>query len=86
MRVEVEIRNDEEFIKVLFKALKVEEKDSISKAKVYQSDNRLILSIEADDISDLRAAINSWLRLIKMCSEIWYVESGLGVVRNNLMR
>jgi KEOPS complex subunit Pcc1 len=43
---------------------------SISRAKLYQSGERLRLEIEAEDVSDLRAAINSWLRLIKMCVEV----------------
>ncbi|WP_202319633.1 KEOPS complex subunit Pcc1 [Archaeoglobus neptunius] len=45
-------------------------KSSISRAKLYQSGERLVLEIEADDVSDLRAAINSWLRLIKMGVEV----------------
>jgi len=55
---------------LLAKVLKIEERDAISKAKIYQSKDKLLLSIEADDVSDLRAALNSWLRLIKMCEEI----------------
>ncbi|MBO8179988.1 MAG: hypothetical protein H0Z19_05830 [Archaeoglobus sp.] len=43
---------------------------SISRAKLYQSGEKLRLEIEAEDVSDLRAAINSWLRLIKMCVEV----------------
>lgn len=54
----------------LTNALKPEEVSSISDAKVYQSDRFLVLEISADKISDLRAALNSWLRLIKMCQEI----------------
>ncbi len=50
--------------------LKPEEAEAISRAKVYQSGKRLLLTIEAESVSDLRAAINSWLRLIKMCVEI----------------
>lgn len=51
-------------------ALKPEERTTLTKAKIYQSGENLTLEIFADSISDLRAAINSWLRLIKMCSEI----------------
>lgn len=54
----------------LVKALKPEEMSSISSAKLYQSGEFLTLEISADTISDLRAALNSWLRLIKMCQEI----------------
>ncbi len=52
------------------KALKPEETNAISKAKIYQSEGKLRIEIFADTISDFRAAINSWLRLINMCLEI----------------
>ncbi len=54
----------------LLKVLLPEAETSISEAKIYLSGGRLCLRIRADSISDLRAAINSWLRLIKMCMEI----------------
>ncbi|MEM0088395.1 MAG: KEOPS complex subunit Pcc1 [Archaeoglobaceae archaeon] len=54
----------------LANALKPEEMSSISEAKIYQSNGFLKLEISANTISDLRAALNSWLRLIKMCQEI----------------
>lgn len=67
MKAEIKIDGIDEAI---FKSIRQEEKGSISRAKVYQSGEKLILEIEAEDVSDLRAAINSWLRLIKMCVEI----------------
>lgn len=54
----------------LTNALKPEEVNSISGAKIYQSAGFLKLEISASTISELRAALNSWLRLIKMCQEI----------------
>ncbi|HDN73553.1 MAG TPA: hypothetical protein ENG16_00835 [Archaeoglobus sp.] len=51
-------------------AIKPEEFSALSKAKVYQSDYTLMVEIETNEISDLRAAINSWLRLIKVCIEL----------------
>ncbi len=54
----------------LAEILKPEEAEAISRAKIYQSGKKLLLTIEAESVSDLRAAINSWLRLIKMCVEI----------------
>ncbi len=54
----------------IFRAIKPEEDTALSKAKVYQSGDKLVVEIEADDVSDLRAAVNSWLRLIKMCVEL----------------
>ncbi len=67
MRAEIKIDGIDEAI---FKSIKQEEKEAISRAKVYQSGEKLVLEIEAEDVSDLRAAINSWLRLIKMCVEV----------------
>lgn len=66
MNAYIEIECTEDLIKVL----KPEEKNAISGAKIYQSEGKLKLEIFADSISDLRAAINSWLRLINMCLEI----------------
>ena len=54
----------------LGKSIQPEIETSISRAKLYQSGEKLRLEIEADNVSDLRAAINSWLRLIKMCVEV----------------
>lgn len=67
VRAEIKIDGIDEAI---FKSIKQEEKEAISRAKVYQSEEKLVLEIEAEDVSDLRAAINSWLRLIKMCVEV----------------
>lgn len=54
----------------LLEALKPEESNAISEAKIYQSEGKLKIEIFAESISDLRASINSWLRLINMCLEI----------------
>ncbi|MEM0215707.1 MAG: KEOPS complex subunit Pcc1 [Archaeoglobaceae archaeon] len=54
----------------LIKALKPEESNAISEAKIYQSEEKLKIEIFAESISALRASINSWLRLINMCLEI----------------
>jgi len=61
---------EEEKAKILYRALKVEERDAISKAKIYLEGGRLMLRLEADELSDLRAAVNAWLRLIKACLEV----------------
>ncbi len=55
---------------IILDALKPEVGSAISRAKIYQSDSNLVIEIETEDVSDLRAAINSWLRLVKMCVEI----------------
>ncbi len=51
-------------------AIKPEERNFLSDTKIYQSEGKIRLEIRADSISDLRAALNLWLRLIKMCQEI----------------
>jgi len=66
MKAYIEIECGED----ISKALKPEEINALSKAKVYQSGGKLKLEISADSLSDFRAAINSWLRLINMCLEI----------------
>lgn len=51
---------------LIYEALKVEG----IKAKVYLESPKLIIKIKADDITELRAAVNGWLRLLKMCEKI----------------
>ncbi len=70
MEAEFVFEIEEEKAKILYRALKVEERDAISKAKIYLEGGRLMLRLEADELSDLRAAVNAWLRLIKACLEV----------------
>jgi len=56
--------------KIIHDSLKVEEEGSKSKAKIYLEQGRLMLTLEADDLTALRAAVNAWLRFIKICKEI----------------
>ncbi|MET1123939.1 MAG: KEOPS complex subunit Pcc1 [Archaeoglobaceae archaeon] len=65
MEARIEIEKPE-----LLEVLKPEALTSVSHAKVYLSENRLVIEVKTDSISDLRAAVNSWLRLVKMCIEI----------------
>ncbi len=69
-KAEVYIEIESDNVKELYKALKVEERDAITHAEVSISEKKLIIIIKADEISDIRAAINSWLRLVKMCEEV----------------
>ena len=70
MEAEFEFELDGDTAAILYKVLKVEERDAISKAKVYLDKGRLMLRLEAEDLSELRAAVNAWLRLIKACLEV----------------
>uniref|UniRef100_A0A7C3YN02 KEOPS complex Pcc1-like subunit n=1 Tax=Geoglobus ahangari TaxID=113653 RepID=A0A7C3YN02_9EURY len=46
-----------------------ESEESRSKAKIYLTQNKLVIEIEAKDFNALRASINSYLRLIRVCVE-----------------
>ncbi len=70
MEAEFVFEMEEWKAEILYRALKVDERDAISKAKVYLDGGRLMLKLEADELADLRAAVNAWLRLIKACLEV----------------
>jgi len=55
---------------VLYKALKVEESRVLSEAKVYLENGKLILKLKAEDLAELRASVNAWLRTIKACLDV----------------
>ncbi len=59
-----------ELTKHIYEALKVEENQAISYTKIYLEGGKLKIRIRAKDLSELRASINSWLRLIKACLEV----------------
>jgi KEOPS complex subunit Pcc1 len=64
MRAEFILSNEEP--QIIYDSLKVEG----MKAKIYLDKPQLIIELEADSVTELRAAINGWLRLIKMCEKI----------------
>lgn len=72
----MQIKSNAEFVietknpEIIYNSLKIEGSEVRSKAKLYLAKDRLLLRIEAEDLTALRAAINAWLRLIKMCEEI----------------
>ncbi len=70
MKAEFVFEMDEEAARIIHDSLKVEEDESRSKAKIYLEGGRLTLTLEADDLTALRAAVNAWLRFIKVCKEI----------------
>ncbi|RLI77032.1 hypothetical protein DRP05_11385 [Archaeoglobales archaeon] len=61
----IETKNSE----TIYNSIKIEG-EARSKAKLYLAKDRLLLRIEAEDLTALRAAINAWLRLIRMCEEV----------------
>jgi tRNA threonylcarbamoyladenosine modification (KEOPS) complex Pcc1 subunit len=42
-------------------------KDDSSHSKVFLDDHLIIIQVEADDIPSLRASLNSYLRLFRIC-------------------
>ena len=58
--------DDNEIIEKVFVDVSEE---SRSKAKIYLTQNKLVIEIEAKDFNALRASVNSYLRLIRVCVE-----------------
>ncbi len=63
--VKFDSREDAE---VTYRALKVEY--SQPNAKLYLDVDTLRLILQADGLSSLRAGVNTWLRLIKVCKDV----------------
>ncbi len=60
--------------KPVFEALKPETQalpSERSKVSLEQSGDRLRLSVVAEDIISLRAAVNTWLRLVKIAEDMF---------------
>ncbi len=70
MALEAEFLLELPYAELLYKALKVEEGKVLTKTEIGLIDGRLYIRIEAEDISELRASINAWLRTIKACLDV----------------
>ena len=55
---------------IIYRALKVEEKNSMTPTKIELIDKKLVIRIWAEDLAELRASINAWLRTIKACLDV----------------
>lgn len=64
MRAEFTLEGKESHL--IYESLRMEKR----KANIYLRGDGLIIKLEADDVTELRAAINGWLRLIKMCEKM----------------
>lgn len=64
MRAEFTLEGKEPHL--IYESLKIESR----KANIYLREGRVIVNLEAEDVTELRAAINGWLRLIKMCEKM----------------
>lgn len=58
--------------RIIYEALlpELEEDYQRTKTALRLEDNKLILNVEANDMVSMRAALNGWLRLIKITHEI----------------
>ncbi len=55
---------------ILYRALKVEERNILTETEIVLVNNRLVIRIKAEDLAELRASVNAWLRTIKACLDI----------------
>ncbi|MDH7596641.1 MAG: KEOPS complex subunit Pcc1 [Methanothrix sp.] len=57
---------------LVFRALEPELDDELHRGKVAirAVDNGMVLIVEGDDVVSLRAALNTWLRLVRICVEM----------------
>lgn len=64
MRAEFTLESKEAHL--IYESLKIESR----RANIYLREDGLIIELDADDVTELRAAINGWLRLTKMCEKM----------------
>ena len=68
--MEAEFVFELEDAEILYRALKVEEKNTLTPTKIDLVDGNLVIRIWAEDLAELRASINAWLRTIKACLDV----------------
>ncbi len=68
--MEAEIEVDCDFVERIFRCLIDKPDERRVKAKVYLSNRKLLLKIKTDDLTSLRAALNTYLRQVKVCLDI----------------
>jgi tRNA threonylcarbamoyladenosine modification (KEOPS) complex Pcc1 subunit len=79
MRAKVRIQANDE-AQMLARALKPEAHDEVSRNKmeIKEEDGELVISLEADDVVALRAALNSYLRWTKLAID---TKESIGVLQ-----
>jgi len=55
---------------IIYRALKVEEGNVLTETKIDFVDGCLKIEILAEDLSELRASVNAWLRTVKACLDV----------------
>ncbi len=68
--MEAEFVFELEDAEILYRALKVEEKNTLTPTKIDLVDGKLVIRIWAEDLAELRASVNAWLRTIKACLDV----------------
>lgn len=69
MKAQIEISGSLENLKILEKVFVEKHEDSRSRAKIYLTGDKLLIQIDAEDLTALRASVNSHLRIIRACIE-----------------
>ncbi|WP_457590370.1 KEOPS complex subunit Pcc1 [Geoglobus sp.] len=69
MRGVIEVEGKAEWLEVLSRVFVEKPEERRSRAKVYLTQGKFVVEIEASDLTALRASVNSYLRLIRTCVE-----------------
>ena len=69
MRGVIEVEGKAEWLEVLSRVFVEKPEERRSRAKVYLTQGKFVVEIEASDLTALRASVNSYLRLIRSCVE-----------------
>ncbi len=69
MEARLKVKNDN--VELIYRAISIDKvEERRSRAKVYLSKNELVLEVEANDLSALRAMLNMYLRQIRVCVDV----------------
>ncbi|WP_457548665.1 KEOPS complex subunit Pcc1 [Archaeoglobus sp.] len=55
---------------ILYRALKVEERNVLTETQIDLIDGKLVIRVKAEDLAELRASVNAWLRTVKACLDV----------------
>ncbi len=69
MKARVEVKGEMELLEIIRRVFVEKTEESRSVAKIYLTQESLVIEIEANDLNALRASLNSHLRLLRACVE-----------------
>jgi len=69
MRARIEIKGETELLGIIRRVFVEKTEEYRSVAKIYLTQQSLVIEIEASDLNALRASLNSHLRLLRACVE-----------------